>query len=266
MLLAKEPQMPQLLPLMIHKNIFTSSTIIAFGLFSFLCLGSCLGPTSAYSGQIPKVDSPFSLPADFDPSAIESSPVEKPTQNSTLAKEPTSADDQGKNTGTDQETKKINAFTEENDVEGQEKASESEDLPNKVTASEKTQAKEKTPAEFATEYVSQAMDFYKKGNLAKAEAMFARAAFIEPANAKLWNNLGLIRRKQKKIEQAIAAYERAIKADPDYALAHKNLAVALEKKKDYKKAARAYLRYAELAPSAKDSHTARKRAEWLARK
>ncbi|KIX16056.1 tetratricopeptide repeat protein [Dethiosulfatarculus sandiegensis] len=241
--------MPRSLCLKTFNLPLTKQTINYLCLSFFLFLMVFPPVDSVYGEQLPQVDSPFSLPADFDPSAIEAassgnSPTNKQRQENVEAKGSVSP----KNTDQpEQSTKAAPLNTQEN-------------------VSEPPKSREPTPTEISEKYVAQAMEFYKKGNLAKAEALFARAAFNDQGNAKLWNNLGLIRRKQEKIEQAIAAYERAIQVDPGYALAYKNLAVACEKQKDYKKAARSYLKYAELAPSAEDSRAARKRAEWLAAK
>lgn len=63
---------------------------------------------------------------------------------------------------------------------------------------------------------------------AATESCVTRALELDPAHPVALNQLGMLRRRQGRFEDAEAAYLKAVTADPEYALAHYNLGVLYE--------------------------------------
>lgn len=66
------------------------------------------------------------------------------------------------------------------------------------------------------------------GNDAGAEAAIEAALGIDAGHAPALNQLGMLRRRQGRFDDAEAAYLKAVTVAPDYALAHYNLGVLNE--------------------------------------
>ena len=62
-----------------------------------------------------------------------------------------------------------------------------------------------------------------KGHLADAEKLFAQALAIQPADAVVLNNLGIVRFQQKNVSEALRHFCAALAADPTYGPAKDNL-------------------------------------------
>jgi cellulose synthase operon protein C len=68
----------------------------------------------------------------------------------------------------------------------------------------------------------------RQGRLEDSEAALQRATTLDGANATAWSELGVTLRREGKFSDARAAYERALAADASYAPAHRNLGVLLD--------------------------------------
>ena len=89
-------------------------------------------------------------------------------------------------------------------------------------------------------YVSKAQEDIKAGRYSQAEEDLSRAVAADPANWKLWNNLGVVRIQLGEGESAIKAFERARRAAPQEAPPYFGLGFAYMKTSDYKMALEAY--------------------------
>jgi tetratricopeptide (TPR) repeat protein len=61
--------------------------------------------------------------------------------------------------------------------------------------------------------------------LAEAVSQLEIARNLQPDSAEVWNNLGLMLYRARRLPEALDAYRAAIRLQPDYALAHYNLGV-----------------------------------------
>jgi tetratricopeptide (TPR) repeat protein len=64
------------------------------------------------------------------------------------------------------------------------------------------------------------------GRLNEAEEQLNAAIAIMPEFAAAHNNLGIVRQRQKRLEDAAVCFEKAVKCDTNYFEAHFNLASA----------------------------------------
>jgi tetratricopeptide (TPR) repeat protein len=70
--------------------------------------------------------------------------------------------------------------------------------------------------------------YRKDGRLNESEEALKAATLRNGASAAAWNELGVTLRLRGEFQQAAAAYERAIAADANFAPAHRNLGVVLD--------------------------------------
>ena len=89
-------------------------------------------------------------------------------------------------------------------------------------------------------FVSRAQEDLKAGRFPQAEEDLSRAVAADPANWKLWNNLGVVRIQLGESESAIKAFERARQLAPQEAPPYFDLGFAYMKASDYEKALEAY--------------------------
>lgn len=68
------------------------------------------------------------------------------------------------------------------------------------------------------------VEYFRKGDLARAEEYFRKSLDIMSIYAPALNNMGVISERQGKDDEAISYYKRAVEGDPNYLLAYKNLA------------------------------------------
>jgi tetratricopeptide (TPR) repeat protein len=68
-----------------------------------------------------------------------------------------------------------------------------------------------------------AVNIFKSGNLLKAEAICKKLITNNPKVAFIYNLLGLIYERQKKLALAIKTYEKGIDVDPNFAMIYSNL-------------------------------------------
>jgi tetratricopeptide (TPR) repeat protein len=68
----------------------------------------------------------------------------------------------------------------------------------------------------------------RDGKLDQSETALQRATTLDPDSAVAWSELGVTLRQEGKFKQAQAAYARALAADPAYAPAYRNLGVLLD--------------------------------------
>jgi len=70
--------------------------------------------------------------------------------------------------------------------------------------------------------------YRKDGRLDESEQALKAATTRNGASAAAWNELGVTRRLRGEFPEAVAAYEHAIAADANFAPAHRNLGVVLD--------------------------------------
>jgi len=70
--------------------------------------------------------------------------------------------------------------------------------------------------------------YRKDGRLNESEQVLKAATVRNGTSAAAWNELGVTLRLRGEFQQAAAAYERAIAADANFAPAHRNLGVVLD--------------------------------------
>lgn len=81
---------------------------------------------------------------------------------------------------------------------------------------------------FATPAIDLGLLERREGKLDDSAASFKRAAMIDAGNPVAFDELGITLRQQGKFADARSAYEQAISLNADYAPAHRNLAVLLD--------------------------------------
>jgi len=116
----------------------------------------------------------------------------------------------------------------------------------------------------AAELLGMGTDFARQGRYEEARVALEKAVAIDPGNAFILNNLGLVMRRLGRIDEATRAYAAAIQFNPGYAVTYKNYGILLEQNGETRRAIDAYRRYASLAPSAPDAAKVSQRADWLA--
>jgi len=94
-----------------------------------------------------------------------------------------------------------------------------------------------------------AMGTANTGDLGAAGDIMARAVAVDPTSAEARNNLGSLRHRQGRMDDAIAAFQMAINLDPARASAFANLGSALNAIGDFVGAEAAFGRALELRPS-----------------
>ena len=80
------------------------------------------------------------------------------------------------------------------------------------------------------EEIQIAVNFFKAGNLSKAEKLSKKLIKENPKVTFLYNLLGLINAKQNKFEKAKDYYENGIKIDPHFAMLYNNLGLLYSNK------------------------------------
>ncbi len=81
---------------------------------------------------------------------------------------------------------------------------------------------------FATPALDLGLLARREGKLEESEAALRQASTLDSASAVAWSELGLTLRQEGKFQDARDAYEHALAADPDYAPAHRNMGVLLD--------------------------------------
>ena len=81
---------------------------------------------------------------------------------------------------------------------------------------------------FATPALDLGLLARRQGKLDESEAALRRATMLDATNAAAWSELGMTLRREGKFSDARTAYEHALAVDADYAPAHRNLGVLLD--------------------------------------
>jgi len=84
--------------------------------------------------------------------------------------------------------------------------------------------------EFPTSYellITQANLYYKQGNNAKFKELLEEAIRLNPTNASLYYNVGVMNMDLKHTEEAITNFKKAIELDPTFASAYQNIGTAI---------------------------------------
>lgn len=112
---------------------------------------------------------------------------------------------------------------------------------------------------FAGPQLNIGLMYLKKNKLAKAEAAFKRAIYINRDNAVGYNLLGVVYRRSGKFIEAKEAYLTALSKDSTYANAHLNLGILYDLyMDDLKRALHHYEQYQKLSAQAD-----KKVAKWI---
>ena len=105
---------------------------------------------------------------------------------------------------------------------------------------------------FAGPEINLGILYRKEGRLEQSERALKAATVRNDASADAWNELGVTLRLRGRFPEAAAAYEKAIAADPNFAPAHRNLGGVLDLYLDDPARALVQLeRYQELSGEAK---------------
>lgn len=96
------------------------------------------------------------------------------------------------------------------------------------------------------EIVRIAFENYQNGNLTKAEEYLRKAIALQPDNAELYNNMGLVLQGMGKIDEAVEHFQKAISLNPNLADAHYNLGNIFREKGDIDKAIDCYQKAIQL--------------------
>jgi len=104
----------------------------------------------------------------------------------------------------------------------------------------------------ASELRDRAREATVLGSLAGAEELLQRAVALDPADASVWNDLGVVLVRRGQHRRGIEAIQRSLALDSQNAEAHRNLAVALEQDGQTLGAAAHYRAFLALAPGHPD--------------
>lgn len=104
----------------------------------------------------------------------------------------------------------------------------------------------------ASELRDRAREATVLGSLARAEELLQRAVALDPADASVWNDLGVVLVRRGRHPRGIEAIQRSLALDSQNAEAHRNLAVALEQDGQTLGAAAHYRAFLALAPGHPD--------------
>jgi len=93
----------------------------------------------------------------------------------------------------------------------------------------------------AWEYRKEGYRFQLKGDLKKALSCYQKATEIDPQNAEVYNDIGVVYESLGNTQEALKMYKKAIKIDADYLPAYTNLALLYESLGDIKKATKYWI-------------------------
>jgi tetratricopeptide (TPR) repeat protein len=85
-----------------------------------------------------------------------------------------------------------------------------------------------TYPQLSAPHVNLGILYRKQGKLEQAEQALDTATQRNSSSAVAWNELGVTRRMRGRFQESAEAYERALAADPNFAPAHRNYAVLLD--------------------------------------
>jgi len=88
------------------------------------------------------------------------------------------------------------------------------------------------------------------GQLAEAQGEYERALQVSPDSAFLYRELGLVERKQERVEAALDQFRRAAELDPADAVSLIQIGELLDERQDFAGAEAAYRRASDIEPSA----------------
>jgi Flp pilus assembly protein TadD len=97
-------------------------------------------------------------------------------------------------------------------------------------------------------------EFFKAHDWQGAERMYRKALEINPNNAEVHSNLGVVLAARKRGDEAVAHYRKALEIKPDYANAHYNLGVLLAKIERVDEAIDHFQKALEINPDYAEAH------------
>lgn len=95
---------------------------------------------------------------------------------------------------------------------------------------------------------------YQKKNYDGAIELMKKCHKLNPSDAEVLNNLGLVLQETGQVDEAIVYYEEALYHDPRLCSAHYNLGIAFQRKEQYDKAISCYQRTLECDPDFTDAY------------
>jgi len=120
--------------------------------------------------------------------------------------------------------------------------------------------------EWVRQQMAQGIQLMEARRYRDAELLFTDLLDAQPKSAKLWNNLGVALKKQRKFSPAINAFNKAISIDNKLGAAYKNLGLAQEQVNNPEQAYWALQKYLEVSPGATDHSRVQAHLRWLWRK
>jgi tetratricopeptide (TPR) repeat protein len=103
-------------------------------------------------------------------------------------------------------------------------------------------------------YILKGKYFIDQKQFAEAEKVLRAALSLNWSNAVAHNNLGFLREKQNRLDEAMTQYERAIAIDPNYVLAHNNLGIVLRGRSRIKEAIAEHQSAIKIDPASFQAH------------
>lgn len=101
---------------------------------------------------------------------------------------------------------------------------------------------------------AEAVERHRAGQAAPAEALYRAILALQPEQAQVAYNLGIVLHAQRRFAEAVAAYRHAATARPDYAEAFCNLGVALQDERKLDEAIAVYGHAITLRPDFPMAH------------
>ncbi len=98
-------------------------------------------------------------------------------------------------------------------------------------------------------YLREGLKFYQQGDIKGAELALQKAINLEPENAALHSNLGIILADQNRFEESIREYREAVRISPLNPVFHNNLGNVLSRTGDLKGASKEYREAVRLNPN-----------------
>jgi Tfp pilus assembly protein PilF len=99
-----------------------------------------------------------------------------------------------------------------------------------------------------------AFTYYQAGNFQQAERICREMLTVQPDNADICNNLGLILSRTGQLDEAIMYYKKAIRLDPTLVDAYYNLGIIFQDKMQHSEAIAYYSKALRLDPVLIDAH------------
>src|SRR5215471_11929001 len=102
--------------------------------------------------------------------------------------------------------------------------------------------------------LEKAFEHHSQGNLVEAERLYEAVLRVEAEDVDALHLLGVVRKQQRRYDEAIDLIGAALQRDPDYVQAYINLGVTLADVKRYDEALASYAKALAIDPSCVEAH------------